>query len=229
MWNDLRENYRNTGIVFPGRRDRKGKTVLVVCVILLAMTAAFGGCRAASSEEELYSLDRIAERDFTGEDAREDSSAGVGTREEASEGEEAPSSLYVYVCGAVERPGMVELPEGSRGWDGVQAAGGMREDADWDSVNLAALLADGERLYIPTLEEGEALRQQEEARESGLVNINTADSGALCTLPGIGESRAADIIAYREENGAFISLEDLMKVPGIKESTYEKLKNLITI
>ncbi len=135
------------------------------------------------------------------------------------------TDIWVYVCGAVKEPGVVRLAPGSRWSDALEAAGGFREDAGRDCVNLAAKLSDGEKLYFPTAQEG---REQAEEAE-GLVNINTADAAQLCTLPGIGESRAADIIAYRERNGGFESCEDIMKVPGIKESVYGKLRDKITV
>ena len=192
----------------------------MVCILILIMLT---GCSEDSAE--VFGLDSL---DGPGISAEAVDGSMEDIAAEGSSHEEEPPLIYVFVCGAVLRPGVVALPEGSRAEAGVLAAGGMREDADADYVNLAALLTDGEKLYIPTLEEGTALKQAD-AAGGGLVNINTADSGLLCTLPGIGESRAADIIAYREQNGAFAGIEDIMKVPGIKESVFEKLKALITV
>lgn len=135
--------------------------------------------------------------------------------------------IRVYVCGAVVSPGVVSLPEDSRAEDALAAAGGFAENAWREYVNLAERVQDGEKLYFPTLEETESLSLQES--DSGLVNINTADAAALCTLPGIGESRANDIIAYREANGSFESCEDIMNVTGIKTSVYNKIKDKITV
>lgn len=135
--------------------------------------------------------------------------------------------IRVYVCGAVVSPGVVSLPEDSRAEDALAAAGGFAENAWREYVNLAERVQDGEKLYFPTLEETEGLSLQEP--DSGLVNINTADVAALCTLPGIGESRANDIIAYREANGPFESCEDIMNVTGIKTSVYNKIKDKITV
>ena len=98
------------------------------------------------------------------------------------------------------------------------------EDAGREAVNLADWITDGQMLYFPTKEEA---RQAGTKTAQGLVNINTADAAQLCTLPGIGESRAADIIAYRERNGGFDSCEDIMKVPGIKTNVYEKIRDKI--
>lgn len=142
---------------------------------------------------------------------------------------EEQSLICVYICGAVVNPGVVELQEGSRAADALREAGGFTEDAAKENVNLAAKVADGEMLYFPTMSEAEEQKKAEEAAEMGLVNINTADAVQLMTLPGIGEARARDIIAYREANGAFQTKEDLQKVSGIKENMYAKLCDRITI
>ena len=137
--------------------------------------------------------------------------------------------LYVYVCGAVQNPGVVEVPEGSRAEEALQLAGGMTPLADPFYVNLAETVTDGQKLYFPTAEEAESLENAVKAAEAGLVNINTADVTELCTLPGIGASRAADIVRYREQNGAFQAKEDIMKVSGIKQNAYDKLCDKITV
>lgn len=137
--------------------------------------------------------------------------------------------IYVYVCGAVKNPGVVELPEGSRADDALRAVGGFAEDAQTDYVNLAVVLTDGEKLYFPNAEEAENLVREEQTKQDVLVNINTADLAALMTLPGIGESKAQDIISYREAHGDFQKKEDLKKIPGIKENIYSKLCEKIVI
>ncbi len=139
--------------------------------------------------------------------------------------------LYVYVCGAVNKPGVVALAPGSRVEDALKAAGGFAGEADKNRVNLADWVTDGEKLYFPTEGEAELPQAAEEnaERSDGFVNINSAGTKELCTLPGIGETRAADIISYRERNGIFESTEDIMKVPGIKSAAYEKIKDRITV
>ncbi|MDR0963665.1 MAG: helix-hairpin-helix domain-containing protein [Clostridium sp.] len=140
-----------------------------------------------------------------------------------------PVSVYVYVCGAVNHPGVVELPSGSRAEAAIIAAGGFAPNADIDYLNLAALVSDGDKLDIPTLEEAEAQAKQDAAIASGIVNINTADASLLGTLPGIGESRAADIIAYRETHGSFRTIEEIMNVSGIKEAAFNKIRDKICV
>lgn len=138
------------------------------------------------------------------------------------------SMIYVYVCGAVQAPKVVELPAESRAWDALEAAGGFAAEADRNAVNLAEPLTDGQKLYFPT-EEERKLTGSDQASSDGRININTADAAQLCTLPGIGTSRAEAIIAYRKQNGAFATVEDIMKVSGIKEGAFEKIKDRITV
>lgn len=135
--------------------------------------------------------------------------------------------IYVHVCGAVNRPGVVALEEGSRVEAALSAAGGFREDAMISAVNLAAKLADGDQIYFPT--EEEAAQEQDTEKLRGLIDLNLATVEELCTLPGIGEARAQDIITYRESNGGFRCSEDIMKVSGIKESVYNKIKDKICV
>ena len=138
-------------------------------------------------------------------------------------------TIVVFVCGAVRFPGLVTLPVGSRVGDALELAGGFAENADTCWVNLAQTPEDGEKIYFPTIEEGASLSEAGEEREKSLVNLNTAGKQELSTLPGIGESRAADIIDYREEKGKFQNIRDVMKVPGIKQALYDQIKDKITV
>ncbi len=146
---------------------------------------------------------------------------------QAEGGQDETELILVHVCGAVHEPGVITLQAGARVIDAVALAGGMTADADEDYLNLAALLCDGEKVYVPTTEE--VSQWELEQGESELINLNTADELQLCTLPGIGESKAMDIIAYRKENGEFECIEDIMKVPGIKDSLFQKIKDLIEV
>lgn len=130
-------------------------------------------------------------------------------------------TLFIHVCGAVEMPGVYELPIGSRIYDAVLAAGDFDAEADREAVNLVQELTDGEQIRIPFIGEGS------DAGRNGLIDINTAGEEELCQIPGIGESRAGAIIAYREEFGRFESVEELMKVPGIKEGIYARVSTYI--
>lgn len=176
------------------------------------------------------------------------------TKEEQPK-EDRQTEIYVHICGAVVNPGVYVLETGSRIFEGIEAAGGFREDACEDYVNQAKPLQDGQRLVIPTVEEMETAKEngiyqdlwiadaddtgglettdKENATSSsgtgGLININTATESELSNINGIGPSKAAAIVAYRQENGKFISVEEIMKVSGIGEGTYEKIKDRISV
>ena len=140
-----------------------------------------------------------------------------------------PTMIYVHICGEVNNPGVYELPEGSRIFEAVEAAGGFTEDASQSSLNLAQLISDEAQIVILSQAEAEEKAKLEREQAAGIINLNTASKEQLMTLPGIGESRAEDIIRYRKESGGFQSIEEIMKVPGIKESAYLKIKDSITV
>lgn len=144
-------------------------------------------------------------------------------------GEEKTVSIWVYVCGEVRAPGVYELPEGSRITDAVEAAGGMTGDAAETYLNLAETLSDGQKIEVPSVEMAEALEEAAAQDTSGLVNLNRATEAELMTLSGIGESKAKEIVRYRESRGGFQKPEDLMNIPGIKEGVFHKIRDQITV
>lgn len=201
------------------QKKRKSKIILAaVCAAVLA------GCGKTDSQilwEEPVSLQ---------------SETQVQESEPVSEStkETQPQLLVVDISGAVAYPGVYYLREGSRICDAVEMAGGLLKDADRDSLNQAALLQDGSKIVIYTMQEAETAGSSEAVSgmsetQSAKVNINTADVAQLCTLSGVGESRAKDIIAYREQNGLFETIEDIMNVSGIKEATFNKIKEEISV
>ena len=147
--------------------------------------------------------------------------------------EATPSGeLYVHVSGAVRTPGLYVLPPGSRVVDAVAAAGGFADEADRDAVNLARTLDDGEQLTVPR--EGEAPPPAAGGTGSASsgdarVDLNSADATLLETLPRIGPALAERIIAWRDDNGGFTSIEDLLAVPGIGDKMFESLRDLVTV
>ena len=190
-------------------------------------TACMLLCCGCKDEGELILIGGSEHPDQEGFSAEEPASEG-----EPPETEGLEATIRVYVSGAVANPGGVEIPQGSRVEDALAAAGGFGAEAGREAVNLADWVSDGQKLYFPTEEEAEGAglpAAGTDSGSSGLVNINTADVAALCTLSGIGESRALDIIAYREANGGFASCEDIMNVPGIKNAVYEKIRDKITV
>lgn len=137
--------------------------------------------------------------------------------------------VVVHVCGAVEKPGVYELPESSRVSDAVEMAGGFSKEANRDYLNLAEAIADGQKIYVPTYEEADAFVLTQDDADTGKININTATKEQLMTLPGIGESKALSILSYREEHGRFSSIEEIMEIPGIKDAIFSKIKEYITV
>jgi competence protein ComEA len=134
--------------------------------------------------------------------------------------------LYVHVVGEVQSPGMYQLPIGARLVDAVFAAGGLTEDADNASVNLARELTDGEQIIVFSIsQEG----QSPGTNSSGLISLNRAGDKELEELPGIGPALAGRIIAWREANGGFKSVQDLLKVSGIGESLLAGVIDLVTL
>lgn len=160
---------------------------------------------------------------------------------------EQKASLCVYISGCVVNPGVFYLEEGSRVADAIGAAGGMSADAAADSLNLARLLVDGEQIDVMSEDEAKELLEGSSSASgmssqsgtgqgavvpsanSGRVNINTATAQELQTIKGIGESKAAKIIAYRESNGPFSSVDDLTNVSGIGDKTLESIRDSICV
>lgn len=153
---------------------------------------------------------------------------------------EEKSTIKVYVTGEVNNPGVIELEEGSRIQDAIEGAGGIKSEANLKDVNLAYEVEDGEKIYIPNQSE-----ESTEAAEStgmvsenssgsssnakGKININKATASELTAIPGVGESTAQKIVAYREENGKFKTIEDIKNVSGIGDNKFNNIKDYIAV
>ncbi len=213
-------------------QKRKNKKIILrmicclsVCVIVFTSSACGEpqtGLYSAAQTEGMTTKQEEDETD-TGTDT---TAAAVGTDEKVA----------VHVCGAVLYPGVYYLEPGSIRQEALDAAGGFAEDAAVNYVNLAAQISAGEKLYIPYVDEVSnqevtsfSADEPEAEAASGKVNLNTAAKEELMTLPGIGESKADAIIQYREDAGLFQSIEDIMLVPGIKEGTYNNIKEYIVV
>lgn len=133
--------------------------------------------------------------------------------------------IFVHIEGCVNYPGLIKTKYGTRLFELIEEAGGETEEADLTRINLASIVSDEQKVFIPAkvvLEEG-----QED--ESSIININTASKEKLMSLNGVGEGTAEKIIKYREQNGYFNAIEDLMNVSGIGESKFNGLKDDITV
>lgn len=156
-----------------------------------------------------------------------------------SEREDEKNNTYikVYVTGEVKNQGVIELEEGSRIVDAIKKAGGETEQANLKNVNLAYQLEDGQKIYIPNINDIETEVIDDSANgivddtsaNQEIININKADEIELQSLNGIGESLATSIVKYRKENGKFETIEDLKNVPGIGDSKFENIKAYIKV
>lgn len=176
-----------------------------------------------------YTMDRNAEPSLQWQETGK--SEETVSIEETDDIIDTISVIYVYVCGEVENPGVYELPADSRVYAALELAGGFTEKADSCRVNLADNLTDGTRIYIPAIGASDAYFSEgiEENISDGLVNINTATKSQLMELPGIGAAKAEAILSYRESVGRFTCIEDIMNVSGIKEASFEQIKELIQV
>jgi competence protein ComEA len=145
---------------------------------------------------------------------------------------ESKRNLFVHVGGAVRRPGLYRLTDGARVDDAVRAAGGVLEDANLDALNLAARVKDGEKVLVPAESgpgEDQAPGGPGGSAQGGAINLNTATLADLETLPGIGPALAQRILDYREKNGGFRAVEDLLEVPGIGTKKFEELREHVAV
>lgn len=195
----------------------------------------FMGCEKKEEKGDILEPVSFSEEEEVGEQSIKILAAeneALASDEEISKEKEM---CVVHVCGAVQSPGVYTLEEGSRIYQAVEAAGGFNQDAGADYLNQADLVHDGMKIYVPDLSELQDMAWQKlsgsvsENEETNLVNINTADESQLCTLSGVGSSRAQSIIAYRQEHGAFQKIEDIMNVEGIKEGLFQKIRDNITV
>ena len=194
---------------------------LFLLSVLFMWTVCCFGCGESGSV--------LKEMDTAAEEVQEE--------EPVQEEADLEETIFVDVCGAVQKPGEYELPAGSRIFQAIALAGGLTEEAESRLINQAEVLADGQQIRIYTREESE---NQEIAAAAGQnagvqgaagakINLNLADKKVLMTLQGIGEAKAEAILAYRQEKGGFSSVEELMQVEGIKDKLYEKLKDKVTV
>lgn len=220
------------------RFNKKQKIIIGIVIVIVAIVAIY-----YSYKQENNFLEQTENLEIENQ-AKE----GAEESEETTEKEK----IIVHISGAVQNEGIVELESGSRVADAIEKAGGLKENAYMDEINLAYQLEDGEKIHIPTVEEQKEKENQESKveNESGTgsdgttsrssnssinngsqtkININTATEQELDSLPGIGPSTAAKILEYRKEKGKFKTIEEIKEVSGIGESKYEKIKDKITV
>lgn len=219
---------------------RRKKFVAVLAAVLLAQACfLLAGCEAVGKPEDgLEELEISSGGENAGDSGGKAAEKSGGDSGQAA-GEHGgdvsgEGDVYVYVCGAVNAPGVYELKEGARVFEAIQLAGGLTEAAAADAVNQARIVTDGEQIRVPTVEEAQnqgagVAGEVTEGTENNKININTAGKEELMMLTGIGEAKAESIMDYREKNGSFTSIEELMQIEGIKEGVFNKIKDDITI
>ena len=189
---------------------RKIYCILLVCLFAVLMV----GCKNENSQS------------FISKSSQASKSSGEETTGDVADNKEE-ASAYVYVCGEVNKPGVYGIRARGRVHEAIELAGGLTEAADSSAINMAAVVKDQEQIIVPAIGDGNASVNAE--TKNGLVNINKAGKETLMTLPGIGESKANSIIAYRESKGSFKDIADLQNIEGIKSGVYNKIKNSITV
>ena len=181
----------------------------------------------------LYTVSRTGKADYNKDLIIELNSTAVSETQQLEiqemQQKETSVQLYIHVCGAVASPGVYQCKEGSRIYEIIDKAGGFAEDADTTYLNLVEKVKDGQKLYVPVRGENVTDAQGQTGTKQGLVNINTATKDQLMVLPGIGDAKANDIITSRNQDGLFETPEDIMRISGIKESAYNKIKDFICV
>ena len=205
-----------------GKENKVKKQIILLGIVVLMMLVGCTGCKKQSYLE-------------TQSDLQEEHTKSADTTEEKKQQTEQVTEIYVQIDGAVKKPGVYTFSEESRVYELIEAAGGLLPEAYDLGINQAKRLADGEKIYVYTKEEienGAGTTDTQNPRgqtDDGKININTASVEELMTLSGIGETRAKDIIAYRNAHGAFSLPEDLKNVSGIGDSTYNKIADAIIV
>lgn len=208
--------------LFVGKENKVKKQIILLGIVVLMMLVGCTGCKKQSYLE-------------TQSDLQEEHTKSADTTEEKKQQTEQVTEIYVQIDGAVKKPGVYTFSEESRVYELIEAAGGLLPEAYDLGINQAKRLTDGEKIYVYTKEEIENGAETTDTQnprgqtDDGKVNINTASVEELMTLSGIGETRAKDIIAYRNAHGAFSLPEDLKNVSGIGDSTYNKIADAIIV
>lgn len=205
--------------------NKKNKIILIIIIILLFSVVTYY-IYAKTNEEDIFLVNDDLEKNE------------VNTDKEIKEKEK----IIVHIDGCVIKPGIVELEENSRISDAISAAGGLTENADISKINLAFIIEDGMKIYIPDINEQENIDIENNTQQTEIivqgniqtnnntkVNINTASQAELETLPGIGSATALKIVEYRKENGKFSSIEDIINIKGIGNAKFEKIKEYICV
>ena len=215
--------------------NKKQKTILIIIVgIILLFIVYYIINKANNSKYINLETEMTEETDKYSDNNIEDIKDYDETNEENS------TEIVIHVTGAVKKQGIVKVKNGDRISDVIDAAGGITKKADLSKINLAYLVEDGQKIYVPSIDDkdtvvtvkdnaGDNVIESENSSSSGKVNINTATQTEFETLNGIGTSTALKIINYRDANGKFKKIEDIKNVPGIGDAKFENIKEYISV
>lgn len=206
--------------------EKHKMTILIVFGIVLISGGLYLLVNIQENEQLDSSVELTLESVIKGSDEEiDDEDEGMG------EVEKQVQSVHVDIKGAIEIPGVYEMMANQRVIDVVHKAGGLKDDSDSNTVNFAKQLEDEMMIYIPSIGEEVVveLPVSLDTSDGGRVNINQADLNELLTLNGVGPQKAQEIISYRESNGQFSKVEDIMNVSGIGEKTFEKIQDQLTV
>ena len=218
----------------------KKHLIMIVVVFFIGITGVVFYMNR-SNDSELVDCDtQISYSEEADSNSKEATDKDNNSKEASTSSKDNKNKkIYVHICGEVNEPGVYELKEDARVIDAIEAAKGLTKVASQQSVNQAEKLEDSEQIYIPSIKEvKENVNQSVKSSDSnssinnaenGKININTASQEELTTLPGIGVAKAQKIIAYRQQNGSFSKIEDIMKISGIKEGLFNKISENITV
>lgn len=218
-------------------RHNRVKYIIISIMFTVFLCTGLSGCRA---KEVIWEDGSAAgPEDGAAQSAARDGQSDKDTLVLAERMTEA--GIRVYVCGQVNRPGVYTLKEGDRVVDALNMAGGMTPDADAQALNLARMLRDEEQIIVYSGEEISEMNapadgqipssgaMQDGASTDSRIDLNTASVQELMSLPGIGRSRAEAIVAWRQDNGGFSAIEDIMKISGIKNAIFSQIKDKIKV
>lgn len=192
-------------------QSRGNRIKLAAAVVVLTLVAAF---LLLSSNNQVDGSNRALATA---------GSQSTGEAEFSVGGSSRAGTVFVHVVGAVGRPGIYELEFGSRVADAIQAAGGLTAEAFEASVNLARVLSDGEQVRVLSVD------QIADSEQSSVISLNQANARQLETLPGVGPALAGRIVEWRERNGSFSTIEQLLEVSGIGPKMFENLREFVTL
>ena len=228
----------------------KQKIILAIVACIMLSIIGIYGYTTLHNEDDFVDLEynEIADNTELASNSEIEEKNQLIENSQSIENDESMQSdekqIIVHITGAVQKVGILKLPEGARIADAIDAADGITEDADLDEVNLAYILEDGQKIYIPskadkkenkeyiTSGSGNNVIEESKSTSQGVnkkVNINTATQSDLEALPGIGPSIASRIIEYRQQNGKFNKIEDLQNVKGIGDAKFENIKEYVVV